>query len=212
MNSDLFPELLAWSAMVEAAQSSPLSQEVPSDIAKGSDIDTLLSSRDDLSISRIFDPTTLEIGLDFSCFDGLDDTLIFTPRVAFAELCWSEGVVGSPAPPSPKHDEPNPFIEPTTPRSKPAITQRKRRTHRVAPLDTIYSSSEETDSDSDECRTFREEDDDTVSNPTVHGADYDLVCVQEAREFSSYVSIVIIILVARLLFPSRVVFGRTSRN
>ncbi len=56
------------------------------------DEESSLESHSPLSLSRIFDPTTLSIGFDLSYLDGLDEQLIYSPKDAFADLCWSDGV------------------------------------------------------------------------------------------------------------------------
>jgi len=56
------------------------------------DDESSLESHSPLSLSRIFDPTTLAIGFDLSYLDGLDEQLIYSPKDAFADLCWSDGV------------------------------------------------------------------------------------------------------------------------
>ena len=85
-------------------------QSIPSDIAKP-DTDTLpetITIHHDSNdvhevdadtiheanplFSSILDPTTLEVGFDQSCFDGLDDLVIHDPFVAFAEICWQDAV------------------------------------------------------------------------------------------------------------------------
>ena len=45
-----------------------------------------------LLLSSILDPTTLEVGFDQSCFEGLDDPVIHDPFEAFAEVCWLNAV------------------------------------------------------------------------------------------------------------------------
>ncbi|KAF8911660.1 hypothetical protein CPB84DRAFT_1762508 [Gymnopilus junonius] len=64
------------------------SQSLPSDVSRPGDSDTVVDTA--LSLSTIFDPTTLDFGFDSSCFNGLDDTLVYSPLNAFADACWSE--------------------------------------------------------------------------------------------------------------------------
>jgi hypothetical protein len=45
-----------------------------------------------LLLSSILDPTTIEVGFDQSCFDGLDGPVIHDPFEAFAEICWLDAV------------------------------------------------------------------------------------------------------------------------
>ena len=67
---------------------------MPNDIAEDDmfddDILTASECHQPLSLSRIFDPTTLSIGFDVSYFDGLDEQLIYSPQDAFFDLCWSD--------------------------------------------------------------------------------------------------------------------------
>jgi len=109
IDSELFPELLSWSALMNALPHSR-TQSIPSDITKP-DTDTFRETvtihhdanaiheddadtvnEVDLLLSSILDPTTLEAGFDQSCFDGLDDKLIHNPFEAFAEMCWIDAV------------------------------------------------------------------------------------------------------------------------
>ena len=83
-------------------------QSIPSDITKP-DTDTFRETvtihhdtihEDDadtideasLLYSSILDPTTLEVGFDHSCFDGLDGPVIHDPFEAFTEICWLDAV------------------------------------------------------------------------------------------------------------------------
>lgn len=84
------------------------SQSIPSDITKPGDIDTIHDTNTiheadtvhdtyivhqvDSSLSLIIDPTTLQVGFDQSCFDGLDELLIYDPLEAFTEACWLDAV------------------------------------------------------------------------------------------------------------------------
>ena len=45
-----------------------------------------------LLLSSILDPTTLQVGFDQSCFDGLDGPIIHDPFEAFTEMCWLEAI------------------------------------------------------------------------------------------------------------------------
>ncbi|KAF9558110.1 hypothetical protein CPC08DRAFT_709839 [Agrocybe pediades] len=142
--------------------SSTCSQIFPSDISRSGDSELIVQEVPEspvthsYSLPAIFDPTTIEVGFDLTCFNGLDDTLIYSPRTAFEELCWDEVVetdcdVISEVPAS-------------TPTPQPIITTKKfqQRGGRESParsfLVTSYSSEEDDDSDtdSDECRTLNE--------------------------------------------------------
>jgi hypothetical protein len=76
ISSDLFPELLSWSAFIDMTQrshsASPLSQGMPNDIEDDMFDDDILTESDyhhhPLLLSRIFDPTTLAMGFDVSLF------------------------------------------------------------------------------------------------------------------------------------------------
>jgi hypothetical protein len=106
VDSELLPELLSWSALMNALPHSR-TQSVPSDITKP-DTDTLRetitihhetntiheneAATANLLFSSFLDPTTLEVGFDQSCFDDLDDLVIHDPFQAFAELCWLDAI------------------------------------------------------------------------------------------------------------------------
>ncbi|KDR75474.1 hypothetical protein GALMADRAFT_268062 [Galerina marginata CBS 339.88] len=141
INTDLFPELLSWSAMMSTQPTSPHSQ-FPSDVSKPSDSDTVMEVS--ISLSAVFDPTTLDFGFDPSCLNGLDDTLIYSPLSAFSDACWADMTGHS-------HSE-----HASTSTSIPLRGGSRRRRAR-SPLVTS-SSSDESDTDSDECKTFDEED------------------------------------------------------
>lgn len=101
IDSELFPELLSWSALVNTLPTPSYAQSIPSDISQLGDTDTVHEidsmHEADPSLSTILDPTTLEVGFDQSCFDGLDHLLIHHPFEAFAQAFWLDAV----APPSP---------------------------------------------------------------------------------------------------------------
>jgi hypothetical protein len=94
----LFPELLSWSALMNALPQS-CTQTVPSDITKPDGTDTIHETiheatldEANLLLSSILDPTTIEAGFDQSCFDTLDELLIHDPFEAFFETCWLDAV------------------------------------------------------------------------------------------------------------------------
>ncbi|KAF9523867.1 hypothetical protein CPB83DRAFT_651833 [Crepidotus variabilis] len=153
INSELFPELLSWSAIIDFTQrSAALPQPIPSDVTEEdeTDISTVDERRTSASLSQIFDPTTLAIGFDISCLDGLDDRLIYTPKESFVDWCWSE-CVGTPPSETAKVVE-----ECRTPTPSTLKVKLDRR--------SLFDwSSDESSSDSDECATARgSEDMDTV--------------------------------------------------
>ncbi|KAH9485750.1 hypothetical protein JR316_0002665 [Psilocybe cubensis] len=182
INTDLFPELISWSAMMKTQSLSPSTQSFPSDVTRPSheDSDTIMEMN--LSLSAIFDPTTLEVGFDTSCFDGLDDTLIYSPMSAFADVCWEDGLVAEPPvlPTTEKRSAPAPAPTPTP---IPAPTQSfGDRKSPYFPLAMVTSgSSDDSDTDSDECRTFNEED--VIKAIPVNGV---WSGIQRVGEFSSY--------------------------
>ena len=161
INSDLFPELLSWSAIMDVRSTSPCPQKVPLDVSKR---DTVLAAT--LSLSLILDPTTLEFGFDESCFDGLDDLLVYSPMDAFSEFCWADAIH--------EHDA-NHASSPTPSPVKSA----GHIQHVRSPL-VDSPSSDESDTDSEKCLTFME--DDKTHLPII-GKD-----VGSVGEFSSYVS------------------------
>ena len=115
------------------------SQSLPSDVSRPSDLDTVMEIT--VCLPAIFDPTTLDFGFDPSCFDGLDDTLLYSPLSAFADICWSElhssserGSTSGPLPPKRQ--------------------SRHRRTR--SPL-VASTSSDDSDTESDDCKTFIED-------------------------------------------------------
>lgn len=165
INSDLFPELLSWSAIMGVQPtSSSCSQKVPPiDVSKRGDGDTVLAAT--LSLSLILDPTTLEFGFDHSCFEGLDDLLVYSPMDAFSEFCWDA---------IREHDSDR-VSSPT-----PSPFKNAGRIQNVRSLLVNRPSSDKSDTDSDECLTFKE--DDTIHSPII-GKD-----VKSVGEFSSYVS------------------------
>ncbi|PPQ78590.1 hypothetical protein CVT25_010566 [Psilocybe cyanescens] len=174
INTDLFPELISWSAMMKTQSMSPSSQSFPSDITRPpGDSETIMEMN--LSLSVIFDPTTLEVGFDSSCFDGLDDTLIYSPMSAFAEVCWADVSVPE-QPPAPLAEECAP-----TPISLPIQNVGDRKPPR-SPLPAVTNaSSDDSDTDSDECRTFNEED--VIKSIPVNGV---WSGIHPVGEFSSY--------------------------
>jgi len=109
IDTELFPELLSWSALMNALPHSR-TQSIPSDVTKP-DTDTFREiatihhetnaihedeadtvDEVNLLLSSFLDPTTLGAGFDHTCFDGLDDKVIRDPFEAFAEICWLDAV------------------------------------------------------------------------------------------------------------------------
>lgn len=160
INSELFPELLSWSAIMNRQSTSPRPQIVP--LPKSDDGDTILAAT--LSLSVILDPTTLEFGFDPSCFEGLDDLLVYSPMDAFSEFCWADAV---------HEDDSDHASSPT-----PFPLKGAGRTQSVRSPLVKFPSSEESDTDSDESSMFME--DDMIHSPII-GKD-----VKAVGEFTSY--------------------------
>lgn len=76
---------------------------------------------DTMDLSSILDPTTLEIGFDWSCLEGLDDFLIHDPLEAFSEACWSEAIEQNEPAPSTRIATPTRLLhKPAGPRKLPS--------------------------------------------------------------------------------------------
>jgi len=105
IDSELFPELVSWSTLMNALPQS-CAQSIPSDITKPDGTDTVHGSvttheanmiheavdEANSLLSSILDPTTLEVGFDQSCFDALDELLIYDPLEAFLDACWLDAI------------------------------------------------------------------------------------------------------------------------
>jgi len=113
IDSELLPELVAWSTLMNAMPHS-CAQSIPSDITKPDGTDTvhgsvttheanstletnMIHEADTVDeanplLSSILDPTTLEVGFDQSCFDALDELLILDPFEAFLDACWLDAI------------------------------------------------------------------------------------------------------------------------
>ncbi|KAF8959953.1 hypothetical protein BDZ97DRAFT_1366668 [Flammula alnicola] len=186
INSDLFPELLSWSAMMDTQPASPCSQKFPSDVSKREPdvetVDTVLGAT--LCLSLIFDPTSLDFGFDHSCLEGLDDLLVYSPTEAFEESCWTEATHSH----SDRMSTAVPF--PFPPSSKKSMRRRRTR----SPLVTS-SSSDDSDTDSDECMTFKEDAHLDILNDAVSSG------MNPVGEFPSYVSNVHVVVELLLATP-----------
>jgi hypothetical protein len=135
---------------------SPCIQSVPTDISRpvvnGEDAASLLST--------CFDPTTLDIGFDYTCLDGLDDMLLHSPMEAFAEACWEDAVRVSTHPDRTSTPTPSRTLDSSI-KSKTKVVRESRT---PAPVDITFNSSDESDeSDSDECKTCHEDDEGALS-------------------------------------------------
>ncbi|KAF8802643.1 hypothetical protein BYT27DRAFT_7341300 [Phlegmacium glaucopus] len=170
IDSELFPELLSWSALMNALPTSHRVQSIPSDIPRPddggtnggtdntdsddtdigdidtADIDTILEPNSSLSL--ILDPTTLEVGFDQSCFDSLDDLLLHHPFEAFTEACWLDAV------------------GPSSPTSTPTRFPNKPTGRRKLPSPPVTNpSSEKCDPDVAESLTYYKEE--RISTSTI---------------------------------------------
>jgi len=143
VDSESFPELLSWSALMNALphSRSQSTQSIPSDITKP-DTDTFRETvaihhetnaihEDEadpvdeatLLLSSFLDPTTLEVGFDQSCFDGLDGSVIHDPFEAFTEICWLDAVSHHGSSSTMRATTPTKLLnKPTSRRKLPSLT------------------------------------------------------------------------------------------
>ncbi|KAG6861695.1 hypothetical protein C0995_013264 [Termitomyces sp. Mi166 len=130
-----FPHTFSWSSPSDTMTSrQSYSRSVSSDIIRFDNLEIVPPIT--WSIVAALDPTTLEVGFDHSCLEGLDEQLLKFPTDAYAAICWAEAVNkpesssrglflgGSPANDGENSDEPSDGL------------------------------SDESDSDTDECRTI----------------------------------------------------------
>lgn len=134
-----------WPTAVEMNPQTSLSyeQSIPSDIHHRSDGFEAISDVFIATLALVFDPTTLDIEFDHSCLDGLDSQLLYFPTDAFAAVCWAEAI-GSP-------------LQPVRDQSRPRPRHDALRYEQA-----LVESSDESETDSDTCRTFN--DDQTFTN------------------------------------------------
>ncbi|KAF5386031.1 hypothetical protein D9615_002326 [Tricholomella constricta] len=132
-----FPRTFSWSTSFDTIQSrKPYAQSIPSDIPRFDVFETVLDIAP--TITAILDRTTLNVDFDYSCLDELDDQLLFFPTDAFAAICWAEAVDKS-AGPYPGH------LESRVPEKS------------NEQVEGLGASSDESESDSDECHSFNED-------------------------------------------------------
>jgi len=175
IDTELFPELLSWSALMNALPHSR-TQSIPSDITKP-DTDTFRETltihhhetnaiHDDadtvnevnLLLSSILDATTLEAGFDQSCFDGLDDKVIHDPFEAFAEICWLDAIGNNRSTSSKRATTPTQLLsKPNGRRKLPSLTVTTR-------------ISKERDGDVAKDRTYANHDGELVSQSDIRSA------------------------------------------
>ncbi|KAF9479368.1 hypothetical protein BDN70DRAFT_878852 [Pholiota conissans] len=141
INTDLFPELVSWATIIDSHSHRSSSQKIPIDVVakREPDVETVLEVPE--SISLILDPTSLEFGFDQSFLEGFDDLLAYSPTEAFEEMCWAEATY---------HVSDRISTQP-----HPQKTGGHRRQTR-SPL--AANTSSESDTDSDDSLTFKEED------------------------------------------------------
>lgn len=159
--SDPFPDLLPWETLFEAQiWSNRLStdQSVPSDVSRAEEsIESPVESRM-FDPSVILDPTSIEFGFQYSCLRGVDDKVLYSPHAAFAAVCWEGATISSQ---DEEHDGSalcrDPFSmldldeEPLTPSSG-------NEHHIRVPISaSLLWSDDDSDSDSDECRTYHDD-------------------------------------------------------
>ncbi|RXW23170.1 hypothetical protein EST38_g2712 [Candolleomyces aberdarensis] len=167
-DSDPFPDLLPWEALFEAqiwSNRFSTGQSVPSDVSRTEEsIESPVESKM-FDPSVILDPTSIEFGFQHSCLGGLDDKVLYSPRAAFAALCWEGATIISQ---DEGHDDSalcrDPFSmldldeEPSSPSSS-------CEHHIRVPISASLLWSDDSDSDSDECRTYH---DDYTPVATIH--------------------------------------------
>ncbi|KAF8070382.1 hypothetical protein FPV67DRAFT_1651821 [Lyophyllum atratum] len=123
-----FPQTFSWSTSPETTKGQkPYAQSIPSDILRFDDFESVFDSNS--TISAVLDRTTLDLEFDSS----------FLPADAFAAVCWAEAV-----------DEPAGHLPDQLLRRMPAIKS-ECVVHRLG------TSSDESESDTDECHTLDED-------------------------------------------------------
>ncbi len=73
--------------MVDKSASLPRSQTVPVDVRRADSVSSLAEA--EVSWDLVLDRTTLDVGFDIECLDGLDDMLLLSPFDAFTTECWA---------------------------------------------------------------------------------------------------------------------------
>lgn len=69
------------------------------------------NNRPEVSYRNLLDSTTLEVGFNHTCLEGLTDDLLYSPVDAFAQSCWETLF--------PEHNSAKPPISPQTPAYDP---------------------------------------------------------------------------------------------
>lgn len=159
--SELFPSIV-WSTVAGTSVSTlSCPPSISVDVRRA---DSDCDSEPEVYWNLILDQTTLNIGFDIECLDGLDNTLLLSPNDAFAALCWDTiPQTPLPRPLIPKspaasaHKSPLSIISEASIASKSSI---KFPRHRPAPLTITSGTSsgeEGYESDSDDLRTLGDE-------------------------------------------------------
>lgn len=157
-HNKLHPEAASWVVPIKAYDPpQPTSRDVHGADRGEDELD------DGTSLAIILHHTILDIEFDHSCFEGLDDELLCHPFDAFANMCWEDAV------------------EPVSARRSTTPTPWRDSDH-DRPSSFLGYSSDESDSDSDECRTYTEDD---APMPPVHEGDGSLSAVHPVGEISA---------------------------
>ena len=202
VDSELFPELLSWSAIMEAQAgiAPPMLKRFPSDVSEltmevisetkenendvvlddetSSDAPTIKAKHHHYVSRRIndlLDPTSIAFGFDVSCLAGLDDGLLFSPQRAFADACWSDAV-----------DRPSrhAVVSVHSTVDTAYALQRPRRRPSTPPF--VFSDSSESDYESDDCKTV--DDPHPISSPAIRTHD-GVTCIGDYQPLVSFAMI-----------------------
>ncbi|GLB37341.1 hypothetical protein LshimejAT787_0403920 [Lyophyllum shimeji] len=133
-----FPRTFSWSTSAETIDGPELyAHSIASDILKFDDLEIVPDTPS--MFPAVLDRTTLDVGFDYSCLDGLEHQLLFFPADAFAAMCWREAVE-DPSGPAPDHSL----------LSMPSMMGEHW-------LDRSSTPSDESETDTEECRTFSDD-------------------------------------------------------
>ncbi|KAG6920044.1 hypothetical protein DXG01_010112 [Tephrocybe rancida] len=130
-----FPHTFSWSSSSETIKGRQLYSHSLSSEMLPFDNFEIVSPITPIPVTFL-DRTTLDVGFDHTCLEGLDDLLLHSPTDAYAAICWAEAV-----------DEP----------SRPLCDHFLSRSPTTSEQDDPSGSlTDDSDSDSDDCRTFNE--------------------------------------------------------
>lgn len=184
-DSDPFPELLPWETLFEATiwarPQSTGHKSVPSDVS----CDMLRTNSTEstaIDMSRILDPTSLQCGFPESCLLGLDATLLYSPLESFASVCWEDVIDNRP---QEKRDFPETASlndGSSTLDLEDAFSPKYSAREHIVPMSASLLWSDDSDDDSDECRTYE---DDYTPVPTIHG-NHSLIAAHPVGSFASF--------------------------